>query len=208
MSPSNEPLLFDGSDWEVLTRLSTQSFLTRLTDTEIDSDQDQCAWLCSHFRGAALDWVGQQLARRQPGVLFANYDAFLEDVRGHFGITDEGLRARRRGQLEELRWNSADLPVFFAEYDRLTSTLGISDDQSRISLLRTKLPEKVQKLLSEQALDFANYDTMRMRLLTMWSLDPHRNTAVTPNAPRKRPKCGRCGKKGHAAANCKGTSKN
>lgn len=199
---------FDGSNWESLNRLSTQSFLTRLLDSDVDSDPDQCAWLSRRFRGPALDWVAQQLARQTPQVLFGSYDSYLNQVRQNFGVSDDGLRARRRGQLEDLKWNSVNLPVFFAEFDRLTSQLGITDDASKIATCRHKLPERVAKLLAEQALDFANYDTMRERLLTMWSLDPHRNTAVaSTGAPRKRPRCGKCGIKGHQAAACRAAPK-
>lgn len=201
-----EAVYFDGSNWETLTRLSTQSFLVRLTDGEIDSDIDQCAWLAQRFRGPALDWVGQRLANTPPATLFAGYDAFLEEVRNNFGISDGGLNARRRGQLEDLKWDHNDLPVFFAEFDRLTQSLSIAGDDAKISLLRHKLPNSVQKLLAEQALDFHDYATMRERLLTMWALDPHRNTAVTSgssSAPRKRPRCGRCSKRGHTAADCR-----
>lgn len=198
---------FDGSNWESLNRLSTQSFLARLIESDVDSDQDQCAWLARQFRGPALDYVAQQMARQTPAVFFANFDNFLLQVTRHFGISDDGLRARRRGQLEDLKWNSADLPVFFAEFDRLSSQLSITSDSARIAMVRSKLPERVQKLLAEQALDFSNYDTMRERLLTMWALDPHRNTSVrTEGAPRKRPRCGRGGKKGHAASDCRSSS--
>jgi hypothetical protein len=149
-----------------------------------------------------LDWVGQ--ASQVSANFFDKYDAFIIDVRNAFGISDAGLEAQRRGELESLKWNS-DLPVFFAEFDRLTQLLNLTGHEVKIALVRTKLPQHVQKLLAEQALNFANYETMRERLLVMWSLDPGRSIggAGTSGTGKKRPRCGRCGKKGHTAPDCR-----
>lgn len=201
-SASNDPdVTFDGSNWEALSRLVTQAKLARILDAQVDSGADESAWVAQRFRGPALDWFGQRLSTEPTFIL--DFDQFIEGVRQAFGVHDDGLRAHRRGQLEALKWQ-ADLPVFFAEFDRLTTQLNIIGDSTKISLVRSKLPVSVQKLLAEQALDFHDYDTMRTRLITMWALDPNRHTAVTP-APNKkgRPRCGRCGKKGHTAPDCR-----
>jgi hypothetical protein len=203
-------LTFDGRHWEDLVRLLTQATLEFMSDTNRYDDDDtpqlnernKCAWLCKHFRGAALDWVGAA-SELNPAV-FDDYDGFSDAAKQAFGVSTEGLAAHRRGQLEALKWQS-HLPTFFAEYDRLTMQLHLTGDATKIAILRGKLPVHVQKLLAEQALDFANYDTMRERLLTMWALDPNRNTAVHAggSSTSKRPKCGRCGKKGHTASDCR-----
>ena len=198
-----QAIYFDGSNWEALSRLSVQATMEFLLDPEKFDGEDgaKCAFLVKGFRGPALDWVGARLAVN--ATLFQNYDQFLGHVRNAFGVSDDGLRAHRRGQLEALQWQ-ADLPVFFADFDRLVTSLDMGGDATRIALLRNKLPVSVQKLLAEQALDFRNYDTMRERLLTMWALDPHKHTTVTPGSSnRKRAKCGRCGKKGHTAPDCR-----
>jgi len=200
--PDADAPTFDGSNWEDLTRLVTLAQLQFLQDEDYDdAPRKRCAYLASSFRGPALDWVGSVTATT-PNTL-NSFEGFVEAARNQFGISDQGLGAQRRGQLEGLKWNP-DLPVFFAEFDRLTHLLGLTGDAVRIALVRSKLPPAVQKLLAEQALDFANYDTMRERLLTMWNLDPGRRTsdAVVP-VTKKRPRCGRCGKKGHTAADCR-----
>jgi hypothetical protein len=203
-------LTFDGSNWEDLIRLLTQATIEFISDPgEYDDDdtpelcqRKKCAYLARHFRGAALDWFGAVISAA-PGML-DNYEQFSEAAKNAFGVSQEGLQAHRRGQLEALQWRS-DLPAFFAEYDRLTMQLMLTGDATKIAILRAKLPTHVQKLLAEQALDFANYDTMRERLLTMWALDPHKNTSVhaSTSGGKKRTKCGRCGKKGHAASDCR-----
>lgn len=192
---------FDGSNWEALSRLITQSQLALLLDSQIADERDQSAWLASRLRGPALDWFGRELTIR-PQTL-DHFQTFVDRIRLAFGVNDEQLSAHRRGQLEALRWGP-ELPVFFAEFDRLTSQLAIDGNETRIALVRNKLPVNVQKLLAEQALDFRDYETMRGRLLTMWSLDPHKHTVITPaHKPTKRQRCGRCGKKGHSAPECR-----
>ena len=203
-SDASSSVTFDGSNWEDLTRLVTLARLTFLVSPdEYDGEPARCAYLAQFFRGAALDWVGSVQAST-PAV-FSDYDGFVEAARNQFGVSDQGLSAQRRGQLEGLKWQH-DLPVFFAEFDRLTHLLGLQGDAVKIALVRSKLPQHVQKLLAEQALDFANYDTMRERLLTMWSLDPSRRIANPGDSSRpsqKKPRCGRCGRKGHTASDCR-----
>jgi hypothetical protein len=205
-SKNDDTITFDGSSWESLTRLVTQAKIALILDDDVTNQRTQSAWLAARFRGPALDWFGR-IIDNDPAHL-DDFNAFVWSTREQFGISDDGLRARRRGQLEELRWH-ADVPLFFAEFDRLTSLLMVAENETRIALVRAKLPTSIQKLLAEQALDFANYETMRERLLTMWALDPNRNTAVgKAGHPPKRPKCGRCGKRGHAASDCRGAAKN
>lgn len=203
-SDASSSVTFDGSNWEDLTRLVTLARLDFLVSPDdYDGEPARCAHLCSKFRGAALDWVGS-VHSANPAV-FDNYDQFVEAARNQFGISDQGLSAQRRGQLEGLKWQH-DLPIFFAEFDRLTHLLGLDGDAVKIALVRSKLPQHVQKLLAEQALDFANYDTMRERLLTMWSLDPSRRIAESSGSStgtKKKPRCGRCGRKGHTASDCR-----
>lgn len=200
-SSKDDVIIFDGSNWESLPRIVTQAKLALLLDSQVAGSKDQSAWVAARFRGPALDWLGQRLSVSP--TLLNNFEAFVTEVQQAFGVTDDGLKAHRRGQLEALRWQT-DLPVFFAEFDRLTTQLDVNGNATRIALVRSKLPNSVQKLLSEQALDFSDYGTMRERLLTMWALDPNRQTVVhlTPKQKGK-PRCGRCGKKGHTAPDCR-----
>jgi hypothetical protein len=207
-SDKSTDIIFEGSNWQDLSRLSTSARLEFLQtanteDDPYEGEPAKCAYLAQRFRGPALDWVGQQYDAN-PEV-FNNYNVFVQNVRNAFGISDDGLEAQRRGQLEGLKWQS-DLPIFFAEFDRLTALLNLTGDATKIALLRSKLPLHIQKLLSEQALDFHNYDTMRGRLTTMWNLDPSRRQDVpsgSGTSKQKRPRCGRCGKKGHTASDCR-----
>lgn len=207
---ADSTITFDGSHWQDLTRLVTSCNMEFLQYAHFSEDENnysteeaKCAKLVSYFRGPALDWAGNIYANA-PQVM-NNFDNFVEGVRNAFGISDEGLSAQRRGELEGLRWDAQNLPVFFAEYDRITMQLGLTGHDTKIAILRSKLPIHVQKLLAEQALNFANYETMRERLLTMWNLDPGKHTAVSAGTTtrKKKPRCGRCGKKGHTASDCR-----
>lgn len=209
-STDASPVVFNGSNWQDLQRLVTASRMKFLQSVNLDpdpyeEDPAKCAYLISHFRGPALDWAGQQFDIN-PAVV-NQFPVFVQNVQNAFGISPEGLSAQFRGQLEGLKWQT-DLPVFFAEFDRLTALLNLVQNPTRIALLRNKLPQHVQKLLAEQALNFHDYDTMRERLLVMWSLDPARNTSIhaaPSSGTTRRPKCGRCGKKGHTAPECRAT---
>lgn len=203
-------LVFDGSNWHDLTRLVTQVRLDIVQDSArsldeqvLDSEGSKCARLASNFRGPALDWIGEAYANNS--ALFTDYDAFIVTVRNAFGISSEGLQAQRRGELDALTW-SADLPVFFAEFDRLTTQLQLGGHETRIALLKAKLPMHMQVKLAEQALNFSNYETMRERLLMMWNLDPSRSKPITQGSQTnsgRRTRCGRCGRRGHEARDCK-----
>lgn len=204
-----DPPTFDGSNWQDLTRLVTHTRFEILKDSARDDDEQlyrtepsKCAKLAQSFTGPALDWVGQSFETNNS--LFNNYNTFIIQVRNAFGISDDGLQAQRRGELDALSWNP-ELPVFFAEFDRLTTQLRLSGHETRIALLKTKLPVHVQTKLAEQALNFNNYETMRERLLTMWSLDPGKSKPITQGAKsaNKRQRCGRCGRRGHNASDCK-----
>lgn len=203
-----DTLTFDGSNWQELTRLVALAHFKFLQSAALEDDpyagaSAKCAYLCSRFSGPALDWAASQLLN--PTLNFANFDAFVTNARNQFGISDDGLRAQHRGQLEALKWQT-DLPIFFAEFDRLCTLMHLQGDEVKIAMVRSKLPVHVQKLLAEQALDFHDYGTMRERLLTMWNLDPNKQTAVShvsSGSTSKRPRCGRCGKKGHTASECR-----
>lgn len=207
MAPNvDDDLMFDGSNWEDLARLVTRINLDVLCNRSDYTDDDnvvienaKVGRLGSYFSGAALDWLGAQY-EHHPAVL-QSFNGFVSAVKNHFAIHDEILTAHYRTQLDTLTWSS-DLPVFFAEFDRLTAALGITGDTAKISTLRAKLPHKVLTLLAEQSLNFANYDTMRERLLVMWALDPGSRVlgvkgggdpvtaASSPRRPKRRNKRG------------------
>jgi hypothetical protein len=170
-----------------------------LQDDDYEENQPRrCAYLAARFSGAALDWVADQ--HTSDLNLFDDFDQFVARTKETFGVEANNIQALRRQKLDALKW-AKDVPVFFSEYDSLCRQLGLTGDQTRIVLLRQKLPTTILEEFARQSLDFTSYDTMRERLNTMWALDPHRDARTTGNIT-KRPRCGRCGKKGHVTSAC------
>ena len=204
-APDTAPV-FDGSNWEDLTRLEALAKVRRLVETEIDSDAAEVAWVASRFTGPALDWLAHQLSI--PGSSLPTVKAaFYDQVREAFGITDANVQQSQRLQLQALQWRS-DLPTFFAEFDRLSHVCGMGGklNAGRMELLRAKIPTSLQTALAQQAFVPVSYEDLRGRLLTMWALDPRSSSGVAQASKTKRPKCGKCGKKGHTASECRSPS--
>lgn len=191
---------FYGSNWADLDRMIALARFQFLQDEDYDDNAPRkCAYLAQRFLGPALDWVTTTHASN-PAV-FENFEGFILAVKQAFGVEANNITALRRKQLDQLRW-SPDAPVFFAEFDRLTFQLGITDHATKIIMVMSKLPTETQAELARQALSFENYETMRERFNTMWALNPHKSLDAIP-VRASRPRCGKCGKKGHTARDCR-----
>lgn len=200
-------LLFHGNNWEDLDRIvALAKFEFLQNDDYDDNDVRKCAYLSQRLAGPALDWVTNTYT--SSAASFEEFDGFIVALKQAFGVEANSIQAIRRRGLDDLRWG-VNVPVFFAEFDRLTFQLNITDHGTKIMMVQTKLPVSVKTLLAQQALDFANYETMRERLITMWALAPTNTSGVGgPSSVTKKPRCGSCGKKGHSAPDCRGGSKN
>lgn len=200
-SVDNDDLRFNGSNWQALTRVVALARFQFLQDDDYDDNEARkCAYLASRFEGPALDWIAAT-STSNPAVM-TQFEGLVTATREAFGIADNNITALLRRDLDQLQWSS-DVPVFFAEFDRLTLGLGITSHETRVAMVESKLPAVMKTRLAEQALSFANYDTMRERFNCMWALDPSRGRAT---GTTKKPRCGSCGKKGHHASECRGSS--
>jgi len=196
-SPEAGDPKFNGSNWQVLNRLIALSRFQFAQDSDYDdNDAAKCAHLASRYDGPALDWVASLTTAQM-----SDYDAFVTATREAFGIADNNITALLRRDLDQLTWDR-DVPVFFAEFDRLTHSLGITSHETRVAMVESKLPPNMKVRLAEQALSFANYDTMRERFNCMWAMDPTRGKAT---GTTKKARCASCGKRGHQASECRGS---
>jgi hypothetical protein len=204
---SNAPLseyTFDGSNWEDLTRLITLAKLHRASQTEVDSDTTQSTWCARQFTGPALDWVGLILIVDKP--LLDNFDKFITKLNDHFGITATLISTHQRVQLEALKWRR-DAPTFFAEFSRLATECGLGGENAgKLTLLMSKVPDAQKTILARQTPPPTTYAETRARLLSIWANDPH-STGVQIEKSQTKPKCGKCGKKGHTASDCRTPAK-
>lgn len=191
---------FNGSNWHVLNRLVALAKFQFIQDDDYSPShqRNRCAYLAQRFDGPALDWVAS--AHAANANIFTDFDGFLTATREAFGIADNNIIALLRRDLDQLQWQT-DVPVFFAEFDRLTFALNIKSHETRIAMIEQKLPLRLKCLLAEQALSFSNYETMRERFNGMWAMDPTRGKQVTQG--KKKTKCSSCGKKGHVASDCR-----
>lgn len=202
-------ITFNGSNWQELNRLVALSRFKFLIDDKYTIEHDdgttspnhpaRCACLARNYEGPALDWVASVTAVSADA--FSDFEGFIVATRQAFGVADNNITALLRRDLDQLAWQN-DVPVFFAEFDRITLALGISSHETRVAMVEGKLPLKMKILLAEQSLSFSNYDTMRERFNGMWAMDPTRSKSVTLG--KKKPRCGSCGKKGHVASDCRG----
>lgn len=202
MAPSNEAPIayyFDGSNWEDLDKLIALARFHFLQDDDYDDahQPQRCAYLAQRFVGAALDWAANEHVNTPQ--TYEDFDVFVVAVKQAFGVEANNITALRRRALDDLRWGT-DVPVFFSEFDRLTTQLAITGHDTKIAMVEAKLPVSLKETLATQALSFSNYETMRERLNTMWALNPHRKSGASS---ANRPRCGHCGKLGHRAADCK-----
>jgi hypothetical protein len=190
---------FNGSNWQDLDRLVALANFNFIIDTDFTGNHPaQCAYLANSFEGPALDWVSTTYAANN--ATFAHFGSFVQATREAFGIAENNITAMIRRDLDNLKWDQ-EVPTFFAEFDRLTLALGITSHETRVAMIEQKLPQSMKLLLANQALSFSNYDTMRERFNCMWAMDPTRGHSVTHK--ERKPRCGSCGKKGHAAIECR-----
>jgi hypothetical protein len=201
-SSSENDITFHGNDWQVLNRVVALARFKFAQDSDYDVGTDldytkQNTYLASRFEGPALDWAAHTYGANRD-LFRGPFDQFVVTVRETFGIHEGNITALLRTELDVLQWNT-NVPVFFAEFDRLSATLGITSHSERIILLQGKLPANIKQRFMEQALSFASYDTMRDRCFAMWALDPTRGKSIA----KAKSRCGSCGKKGHAASECR-----
>lgn len=190
---------FNGSNWEALNRVVALALFTFAQDDDYAKNHlKQNTYIASQFEGPALDWAATTFANNL-ALFQGSRENFVIAVREAFGVHDGNITALLRAKLEALKWQN-DVPVFFAEFDRLTTALSITSDETRIVLIESKLPASIKKIWAEQALSFSNYETLRERCGTMWALSQTGNNT----GGRQKPRCGSCGKKGHVASDCRG----
>lgn len=183
-SPDTDGAKFDGTNWQELNRQVALAKFQFMQDSDYDDDNPRrCAYLASCYEGPALDWVTS--AHTNNPAIFNSFEGFITATRQAFGIADNNITALLRRELDQLQWN-VDVPVFFAEFDRITLALGITSHETRVAMVEAKLPQSMKILLATQALSFSNYDTMRERFNCMWAMDPTRGKTVTHPTRRQR----------------------
>lgn len=197
---ASDELTFNGHNWEDLNRIiALAKFKFIVDNTSFPSDREKSAYVAGSYSGAALDWIA--LAVTNSPLCLDNFDGFITATREAFGVADNNINALNRRKLDDLQFGS-DVPVFFAEFDRLCSVLSITGHATKVAMVEGKLPSHIKQKFADQALSFENYETMRERLNMMWAL-----SGKPPTKTKGKSRCGNCGKKGHTASDCRSEKK-
>jgi len=195
-------LYFDGqpADWTRLLAHVRIRFATH--EQSFDTDSKRSGFLCSHFRGAALDWVAVYLAANTNAL--ADFDGLVEAIQLTFGLDNSRERQMAIARLHGLR-QSGDLLLFLAEFESLCITAGINADISKLALVQGKLEPYFANALATSCITYATWRALRTALVSVYASRP--KVAGEPAAKkRKRATCGKCGKKGHTAGQCRSTN--
>jgi hypothetical protein len=195
---------FNGVDYDDFLQLVGHTEIVAIFEpTKFDSDQKKVAYAASHFTGSALQWLLDQGPFVTGTTFFASWSNFQQLVQTSCcGITDSDvLHIQRATKLDDLKLGK-DLPLFFAEFERLTRLLGTTSSQTRMAMIRAKLPRYYQDALAANGIAHGSYQSLKTYLLNVWSMRPPANQ----NPPK--PKCGKCGKKGHKTESCTAPAKN
>jgi hypothetical protein len=194
-------LTFDGNPVDLERILGMVALQFALHAGAFTQETTKTAYLVSHFRGAALDW-GTRLVIKNDNRL-QSYDKFTTSLKDHFGYDYAQLTSLHRTQLTKLT-QTGDLMEFLTEFDNLSERVGLRADPTKITLVLPKLKKEYYDAIADGGDTIENYSTLRLRLLNIYAM----KTGQPPSdeAKRKKSRCGKCGKRGHSATQCKSTN--
>lgn len=201
MAPAHgEEVYFDGTNLEDLARASSYAQLKCVLDKDLDLDQHGHVVLAMLLRGAAQDWFVANSLKPVAGRADVSSITKLENqLKAFFGITSEHIIMMQRQQLEQLKWTPSDPITFFADFERLSVSLGMLGDSSRLLALTPKMPTTIIQQIAALGLPGITYSTYRERVIAMTIMGAR--SGAGPN--QKRVKCSNCGKRGHDAKVCR-----
>lgn len=196
-------MYFDGNpaDWRRLLAHARVRFIVYAQS--FDTDDKRSAFIAAHFRGDALDWLASMMESRTN--LLSDFDGFINIVNGTFGLDPGREQAAARIRLDELRQKGGDLLLFLSEFETLCRVVGTTSDASKLALIGGKLDAYYRDSLARSGTMYNSWQTYRGGLLSLYA---YRSTgaAEAPSKKRKKATCGKCGKKGHSAGECRSTN--
>ena len=199
-APSTD-VQFDGNPIDLDRVLAHVSLRFLLNANAFSTESQKSAYLLAHFRGAALDWVGQLLAGN--ASYLDDYNGLLSVVKSSFYHNRDQIQASAQTEIAALR-QTGDLLEFLTKFDYLAARAGLNSDCSKITLLLPKLNKTYQDAVTKNGQNYMVYGIMRTALLNVYSRDVQ--AKVDPDKRREKSRCKKCGKRGHTGTQCKATN--
>lgn len=193
-------LYFDGNPVD-LKRLLTHLRIRILgNDQALNTETKRVSFAASHFRGSALDWLGTYLETHADA--FDDYDVFVNNVNTTFGVSGPAQTAILRAELEALKQKDGETLLFLSQFESLTTQLGMTSDTTRVAVVLPKLSLYFADAIRKAGTIYTRWSTLRAMLV---NLDAMRVAAgpKDPESKRRRARCGKCGKRGHTALECR-----
>ena len=197
-TPKTE-LEFDGNPID-LRRLLAHVSVSFLADSgKFPTDSERSGYLAKHFRGPALDWLATRLGAN-PNLL-SDFRAFETAVKNAFGLQDSDAKVAARMEILAMK-QRGDLLVFISEFEALTEYAGMASDATRVTLFLEKLEPYYQNAVRQNTDTISTWTRLKSDLHSLYAMRRPQGKADS-DATRKRSRCGKCGKKGHSATQCR-----
>lgn len=197
--PKPGDVTFDGNPID-LERVLAHVALRFITHAgQFSTDRERSAYLASHFRGSALDWVSLQLTGQQTVTYLDDYEGFVNRVKNAFFFSLDHAQAQAQNELGALK-QTGDLLEFLERFEFLTVRAGTVSDTSRLTLLFPKLNARYHEALLGGGNAYVSYTVARTKLLNIYDRTPLKSTM--PDQQRKKARCKKCGKRGHTGSQC------
>lgn len=202
-SPSRD-IFFDGNPVD-LDRLFAHCAIQALIKPPAFAEtKAMVSYLLAHFRGPALDWAARKLSDNSIQNYRGDYAGFCEEVKTQFGYSASQGMVIARTRLNALK-QTGGMREFILEFDDLCAQAGLSSDVTKTTLAFPKLKKFYQDAWTcETSLLNVTWASVRTFLLNVASR--HEEHGKTEEDARKKAKCGKCGKRGHTASQCRSSN--
>ena len=133
--------------------------------------------------------------------IFDDYDDFVAKVRAAFGFQGTSQKMFLRSRLAALKFGNDPL-TFLNEFEVLTAQLGMTSDVTRVYEAMQKLPKHYLDVFNTMQVPHTSWYTLKAHITVIAAARAGLSDAK-PDEKRRRSKCGKCGKKGHTAGQCR-----
>lgn len=194
-------VIFDGNPIDLERVLAHVHVAFMLNASSYSTDSQKSAFLASHFRGGALDWLGRFLTSTPQRL--EDYEGFVNTVKNTFFLDANHIAAQAQTELAALR-HTGDLLEFLQTFEHLCERAGCRSDVTKLTLLFPKLNSYYHEALISGGATFVHYSVARTCLTNIYDRTPDKKES--PDTRRRKARCKKCGKRGHTGTQCSSTN--